>query len=149
LLHFAAAPNGEAPRRWHRRSVEIQGRSLTGDEAAVLNLLLSVESDGVAELREQAKVATVTGRCNCGCPSVDLSVGFDAPRSPYEGRLWPVEGQIAASSGDPPGEVLLFLDDGRLSYLECVWYGEMAPSSWPIIESLSTRPRPTSNGSAR
>jgi hypothetical protein len=69
----------------------------------------------------------VTGRCGCGCPSVDLAVGPDAPRLPYVGRLWPVEARLVSSSGEPPGEALLLLDEERLSYLECVWYKTQMP----------------------
>jgi len=54
--------------------MEIEPRPLTRDEQSVLDRLLSVEFDGVAELREQAEGATVTGLCDCGCPSVDLGV---------------------------------------------------------------------------
>ena len=61
---MAEVSNLELKTGWHRRSVEIQRRSLTDDEAAALTLLLSVEFEGVADLREQGKAATVTGRCD-------------------------------------------------------------------------------------
>lgn len=48
-------------------------RPLTGRERAVLDALLAVEFDGVAELREQAKSVGVIGTCGCGCPSIDFN----------------------------------------------------------------------------
>jgi hypothetical protein len=102
----------------------------------VLDRLLSVEFAGVAELREQAEGAAVTGLCDCGCPSVDLGVNSTAPSSANQARLSPVEGQIAPA-GEPPGDIILFLDHGRLSYLEYVYYGDM-PRSWPPIERVTS-----------
>jgi hypothetical protein len=85
----------------------------------VLDHLLSVDFDGVTELRDQAKDATVTGRCECGCPSVDLAVGPTASRSSLPRRLSPVEGRVAPVGEEPPGDIILFVDGGQLSRLEC------------------------------
>lgn len=48
-------------------------RPLTRREREVLDALLSVEFDGVEELRAQATSATVVGGCGCGCPSIDFT----------------------------------------------------------------------------
>lgn len=48
-------------------------RPLTPREREVLDALLSVEFDGVEELRTQATSATVVGGCGCGCPSIDFT----------------------------------------------------------------------------
>ncbi|MBB4966464.1 hypothetical protein [Saccharothrix violaceirubra] len=113
-----------------------ESRPLTATEKAVLDLLLSKEFPGAAELRAQVAVAAVTGRCGCGCPSVDLSVPDDVPRSPYRGRLAPTEARTEPDADGLPLEVILFLDDGALSYLELIHYGE-PPEDWPAAASLS------------
>ena len=110
------------------------GRAVSDVERAVLRLLLSANFDGVAELRAQVDRATVTGRCACGCPSVELAVPDDVPRSPRTGRLAPVE----ARAGDQT--IILFLDDGRLSYLELVDVGDRPPGGWPPVERMSITP---------
>ncbi|REH39260.1 hypothetical protein BCF44_113115 [Kutzneria buriramensis] len=93
----------------------------------MLDLVLSADFDGVHELREQARSAVVVGRCKCGCPSIALEVSDDAPAARLASRLVPSEGDIL---DEPRGQIILFLDDGRLSYLEYVWFGDR-PSEWP------------------
>jgi hypothetical protein len=119
------------PASRHTVFMEFDPRPLTRDERLVLDALLSADFDGVAEPREQAMGATVEGRCKCGCPSIDLIVGADAPHSAFPGRLSPVEGRIAPVGSEPPGDIILFLDGGRLSYLEYVYYQDDVPNSWP------------------
>jgi hypothetical protein len=109
------------------------GRALGADELVVLRLLLSTEFDGVAELRAQVDRATVVGGCACGCPSIELAVPGDVPRSPYAGPLAPVE----ARAGDQA--IILFLDGGRLSYLELVHVEDHPPTSWPAAVELVVR----------
>jgi hypothetical protein len=45
---------------------------MTGREQAVLDALLSVEFDGVEQLRSAAQHVLVIGGCECGCPSIDF-----------------------------------------------------------------------------
>jgi hypothetical protein len=52
-------------------------RPLTEREDEILELMLSLEAPGIAELREQAPTARVTGRCPCGCATIDLDVDRD------------------------------------------------------------------------
>jgi hypothetical protein len=98
----------------------------------MLDLVVSVDFRGANDLREQLKSTVVVGQCDCGCPSVDLQVGTDAPAARLDSRLLPCELEIVPASDEPPGQVILFADDGRLSYLEYVFYGrtptEMARS---------------------
>lgn len=54
------------------RDPDAAGRPLTERERAVLHALLSVDFEGVEELRKQAKTARVVGTCGCGCPSIDF-----------------------------------------------------------------------------
>jgi hypothetical protein len=37
---------------------------------------------------------------------------------------------------DPPYELLLFIDDGWLSSVELVWYGESPPSTFPALSDF-------------
>ncbi|WP_438855108.1 hypothetical protein [Agromyces sp. M3QZ16-3] len=52
---------------------DAEPRPLTELERSVLARLLSVDFDGVAALREQARQAMVLGMCVCGCPSIDFT----------------------------------------------------------------------------
>lgn len=113
-------------------------RPLHPDERAVLNLLLAEDFEGAAALREQARNASVVGRCDCGCPSIYLAVPSGSPRAHLGSRLAPAEGRVAPESeGEPPGEIVLFVDDGKLSYLEYVYY-DVVPPSWPPTSSITT-----------
>lgn len=96
----------------------------------MLDLLLSSDFAGADELREQAKSAVVVGGCDCGCPSVDLRAPRGASAVGLSSRLVPCELEVAPAGEEPPGQVILFADDGRLSYLEYVFFGE-TPAKWP------------------
>lgn len=104
--------------RWSAtlRSVE---RPLTQRERDVLDALLSLEFEGVTELRLQAKRALVVGVCGCGCPSIDFykepGVGMRvrvnaAIRGTNDGlflftlgdKLAGIEYAGVADEGDPP-----------------------------------------------
>jgi hypothetical protein len=110
---------------------------------AVLALLLSAEFPGVDELRAQASSARVAGGCDCGCPSIALEVPNAAPlASGLTSRLAPAEGVVSPQGDGVPGEIILFVDNGRLSYLEYVYY-DAPPKEWPALDriSISTQPR--------
>jgi len=112
-------------------------RPLTPDEQRVLDLLLGNEYPGVEQLRLQAAGATVVGRCDCGCPTIYLAVPEEAARAPLTGRLAPVEGRVAPQDGEPQGDIILFLDDGRLTSMEYVFYTDAPPVGWPPNDRLS------------
>jgi hypothetical protein len=110
-------------------------RELTSEEQRVLDFLLACDFPGAPELREQAKVATVTGRCACGCPTIDLTVDRSkAPRASIEPRV-PVE----ATMKDGSGFVLLFVDDGWLQALEIAWVTDERLEAFPPIEFFAPR----------
>jgi hypothetical protein len=117
--------------------MQFDPRPLNDDERAVLGRLLTRDFQGVQALREQAADVQVVGRCDCGCPSVDLEPLPELSRSDQVGRLAPVELEVAPEADEPPGEIILFVDDGRLSYLEYVFYSDSPPKSWPTVERLS------------
>jgi hypothetical protein len=106
----------------------------------VLNHLLSVDFPGVEALREQAECVMVKRESGVG-PTVDLVVpGADVPRAEVVDRT-PVEAWSThkADSGDFV-QVVLFVDDGRLSALELDWYGNL-PAEFPAPAELRP-PRP-------
>ena len=109
---------------------------MTEEERAVLEFLLVPDFHDAETLRDQARHAEVDDLCGCGCPSFGLAV--DKSRS-TRAEVSPRHPVIsAAPSLDPlPGyELLLFTDDGWLSYVELVWYGESPPSSFPALSDF-------------
>jgi hypothetical protein len=71
----------------------------------------------VEELREQARHATASSGCECGCVTIDLHVPEDLPASPAHTEA-PVERPAVDAWGQPIGGVLLFVENGRLAGLE-------------------------------
>ena len=106
---------------------------------AILGLMLSREFEGVAELRAQVSHTRVISQCDCGCPTIDLLVTGEAPASdaPTRNDRTPYEGVAADASGEPVGDVMLFLADGYLRCLEYVPHGEVPPSVWPPIGQVA------------
>ena len=125
-------------------------RALGDQEAAVLDWLLAHGFMDAEQLRAQAASVVVTGRCACGCASIDLDVehtlqhtlpGLAAGTpSPV-----PVQPQIVGDDGQPVGGVLLFLEDGWLSYLEVYSYREPIPR-FPSIDRLALESIRDDNG---
>lgn len=113
-----------------------EGRSLTDGERAVLDLLLSPRVKGVTPLREQARDVVVSGRCDCGCPTIHLTPRRDAPLAQVGGRLWPVEGRVDPVGDEPGQEIILFVDHGKLSSLELVFYSKSVPIAWPDVSRI-------------
>lgn len=110
-------------------------RPLTAREAETLGfLLLSVSDARLAPLIQQAETAVVTGRCTCGCATVDLAVDRETT-SPAK-LCSPV---VSADSveGVPPVGLLLFLDEGCLSMLE-IWYIDQPPAEFPPAATFNT-----------
>ena len=117
--------------------MQFDPRPLTDDERRMLVHILDAEFQGVAALRQQLELVRAVGRCDCGCPSIDLEATSESARSDQPRRLAPVELKVAPVADEPPGEVILFVDDGKLSYLEYVYYSEGAPHDWPADDRLS------------
>ncbi len=111
-------------------------RPLTVSERSILDLMLSLDFEGVEELRRQALNVLVTGRCSCGCPTIDLATSPDSNRSRIADSTSPVQARVDHGEGHAPGEFILFLNDGRLSSLEYVYYDEI-PNDWPDIDRVT------------
>ena len=57
-------------------------------------------------------------------------------------RLVPAELQVEPNEDGIPGAVILFVDDGLLSYLEYVYYADEIPTAWPVTGQLSVHRGP-------
>ena len=114
-------------------------RPLSTTERSVLDALLAESFPGVQELRMQVEHATVVARCDCGCPTVDLTVPPEIPPSPVRtpNRLAPVEGRVRPLAEEPVADIILFVDDGQLRRLELVSYDDPAPSEWPSLDRVT------------
>jgi hypothetical protein len=113
-------------------------RRLNEAERGVLAALLLPEFPGVAELRAQIPEAWVVGRCDCGCPSVDIEVPTTVAPSPVQtvSRLAPVEGRVTPAA-EELGDIILFVDDGYMSYLEYVSYDDPSAPEWPSLDRVT------------
>jgi hypothetical protein len=99
-------------------------RALTEQERAALDFMLSVDDPRVEPLRGQAATAAVVGTCECGCPTITLSVDRTGTEP---AALWSpaIETVLKDAVVIGPGEVdrymlLLFLEHGWLASLELV-----------------------------
>lgn len=104
-------------------------RPLTPRERAVLDLLLGTDFPGAAALRAQARTAEVTGRCPCGCPTIDLAV--DATVTVAD-----VGSRVAVDVDVVDGGLILFVDEGRLSGLEYWSVADETPVEFPPPEEI-------------
>lgn len=88
--------------------------------------LLDLPFEGSAELRQQAVVTAVVGKCRCGCASVDLRVD-ESQAKPARVTVSPIpaEGDWAG------GGIILFVEDGWLSYLEIYANSDDPPREFP------------------
>jgi hypothetical protein len=126
-------------------------RPASREEVAMVKLLLPENGfPDVDAYRNQADHLWVTGRCGCGCPSVDLLVdGNHARQAWFRGDpLLPVEAQ---GTGEDHLQLLLFARSGWLQYLELVCFFEPARSTFPPMSELKpvNRYRPENDRGSR
>ncbi|MCX5204583.1 hypothetical protein OG897_24400 [Streptomyces sp. NBC_00237] len=115
---------------------------LAPDACAVLAALLDGPGPVLAALRAQIPHARVTGRCGCGCATVDLEVDREAvTAAPWHDRP-------AVEAGYPADEygagVLLFTAEGYLSGLEIYSASGDPVTEWPDPAGLEIERRPCS-----
>jgi hypothetical protein len=102
-------------------------RPLTSRERAILDFLLTAEFEGRGALRAQVDHACVTGRCPCGCATVDLTIDRTvAPPAQVAERM-----VAEAMSRDDEYGLLLFVDDGYLSSVEIYGNAAEPPPEFP------------------
>ena len=111
-----------------------QHRPLAAAERDLLAHILGRSGDA-AGLLAQLDTARVVGRCECGCPTVDLAVG-----EPFAPDAPPSQLVADAAGRSPEGvdvEVLVFARDGRLSCLEVYAPAGEAAFSLPTPEGIT------------
>ncbi|MDI1462493.1 hypothetical protein QEZ54_16095 [Catellatospora sp. KI3] len=114
------------------------GRPLTDEERAVLRHLLSAPFKGAEVLRDQAEAAMAEGSWADGDgPSIDLVVPESAPAAPLADGLVPVDAAVTGPDGGFAGELLLWLQDGRLAALEYAWVTDEAPVALPAVSEIT------------
>ena len=105
-------------------------RPLTDRERDVLDALLAVEFDGVADLRRQAKDARVVGGCGCGCPSINF---YSEPGTGLQVRV-----NAAVRGSDE--ELFLFTLGTRLAGIEYTSISDQSPVELPEPGQLDIHP---------
>ena len=118
-----------------RGGVREDYRALTDREREILEMLLSVEAPGIAELRAQVPYVEAA-RWNCGCASFNLKVDRErAARSSIVAR--PAVQALSRERDEVNGtfDLLLWVDDGWLDGVEIVDYvdrhGDESPDVMP------------------
>ncbi|MET9452355.1 hypothetical protein [Streptomyces cinerochromogenes] len=116
--------------------------SLPADVADALAAVLSAEDPVHVALQRQVPHLTVRARCTCGCGTayfeLDASEAEPAPTGP--GTVVAAEAQLVTEAGEYPGEVLVFAQDGYLSWLEvCSWSDDIEVTLATARHWLQTR----------
>jgi hypothetical protein len=109
-------------------------RPLSEQEAAIARWLLLHSDPSASSFIPQLDVVRVTGRCGCGCPTVDLRV------SDVTKRAVPQDNPIGEAIGEVDGKmvgVMLLQRDGYLTCLEIYDLSEIVrPYGLPRLDSL-------------
>ncbi len=104
------------------RARETAFRPMTPRERAVLELMLSVDFQGVGELRRQSKSVLAAMRCPCGCPSVDFA---------HPPTMSGMEIRVNAEVENSDDGLFLFTHDGWLGGIEWVGFSDEPPEELP------------------
>lgn len=103
---------------------DFSAESLPSDIADVLAAVLNSDSPVHAALRRQVPHLSVRARCACGCGTAyfALDTGEVEPAPTGPRTVVAAEAQLVTETGECPGEVLVFVQGGYLSWLEvCSW----------------------------
>lgn len=100
---------------------------LPAEVVETLDAVLSATDPAHRALRDQLPLLGVQGRCGCGCGTtyfdIDVDVAISAPTGPA--TVVAASAQLVTEAGTYPGEVLVFAQNGYLSWLEvCSWTDE-------------------------
>jgi hypothetical protein len=108
-------------------------RPLNDEEKSVAWAILSgAEVEELDALRAQLDAAVAVNPCECGCPSIGISVDRERARpTSYSGR--PV-----AETPWEYGAIMVWIDDGCLSNLEIYGWDETPPEDWPDPSAFET-----------
>jgi hypothetical protein len=116
-------------------------RPLDQRERDLLSMILSAPVPGAAELAAQLDAARVTGHWGSTL-SIDIEVPDSVPpASQATSGVLPVDTEVIDEAGGPIGEILVWVDSGRLAALEFAWYvdvPEILPGQDRIIVTSKT-----------
>lgn len=113
----------------------MRARELSTSERDLIQALLGHARLGDSPLAASLPDLRVVSTCDCGCPSVGLSLAGGPPDP--EGLGSPVVDMFGRTpSGEEVG-VLLFAKGDRLSYLEIYSMSANNPEALPTIASLA------------
>lgn len=108
------------------------------EEAALLWVLSEVASsdpEGAAALHGQVGAARVVGGA---ATMLELRVPADAAGASVPDGPLPVRAVSVDASGGPIGEVVVWVQGGRLTALEHAWYTDEPPDHFPRPSELRT-----------
>ena len=113
-------------------------RAISNAEQRILSRLLSVDFEGVQELRAQAThISSVESNCTCGCSSITPKIDRSLAPPASGPRILPAELQELDRPNGIERTVICFLDDdGYLANLECVFYDD-AVDEWPEADECA------------
>jgi hypothetical protein len=98
----------------------------------LLRVLESASFPGSEDLRAQIPFVEVTGG---PITLLDLAVGA-GPKSAARNGPIPIRAIVTSYTGEPAGELLLWVKDGYLSGLEFAWVTDQQPESLPSIDHV-------------
>ncbi|MCE7001205.1 hypothetical protein LZG04_41255 [Saccharothrix sp. S26] len=107
-------------------------RPLSDREQLVVAKILSVAA-GTGPLVAQLPVARIVSG---PITFLDLAVPDDAPRADLADGLLPITADVTDADGGYIGEILLWIEHGRLSALEYAWVTDDPPTEWPEPERV-------------
>jgi hypothetical protein len=121
----------------------VEPRDPTAEEIELLRLLLPPGAFPDVDIyRAQTDHLQVSGKCDCGCPTVDFSVDTErAAQATFHGDpLLPIEAE--AGQGENYVQLILFARHGWLESLELVYNAEQPPTRFPALSQLRFTTRP-------
>jgi hypothetical protein len=110
-------------------------RPLSKQERILLEWLIANGSPDAQQYASQVADISVVGTCTCGCPSIDLSIGYREQRKTGPSHI------LADFEGETPDGIevglILHAREGEISELEVYAIPSVkGPFSLPSIESL-------------
>ena len=113
-------------------------RRLNSEEADLLTFLLAKFLPDERHYLAQLPRSVVTGKCSCGCPTIDLwDEGTPAPPLSEARLLWQGTGLTAKGA---TVTVTLLETAGRLSSFDVAYFGDEACDDLPQAESIDEIP---------
>ncbi|MFI6774285.1 hypothetical protein [Nocardia sp. NPDC050412] len=112
-------------------STPIEPRAMTELETGVVTKLLSSGKAGAGDYLAQIPFTQVNATWGVGSPSVDVVVpsGVETASGSTDGIF--ANGAVTDHNGAPIGEVILWVEHGRLSGIEYAWYTDVRPQTLP------------------